>query len=225
MLRSITSSLALFVSLSSVGCVAESGDPAAGPETSDLAGRLADPVSLAIVPTHGGSFARVDAVTLRDEDVTEVEISVMGGTLTLALDGSDLRVQSLDVSAADVSIGPSTMPPDGATLTGISVALSAPMSAAVASESDTSATTDGALPVDLRWAVELEYGTVDLAPIRLPELPFELSVELDDSGEIQAHLTASQPGSFWDWAGIFELRDLELDLVATTALDVTDPVD
>ncbi len=223
MLRSIASSLALLVLLP-IGCGPQVGDPAPG-SADDLAGRLAEPVSLAIIPTEDGSFARVGAVSVRDGEVSEVEVTVTGGRLSLSLDDAGLRVDSLEVQAADVSVGPSTMPPDGATLTGISVALTSPVEVTLASSSETAAQSEGGLPVDLRWAVELDYGTVDLAPIRLVALPFELSVELDDAGEIQAHLTASQPGAFWSWAGIFELRDLELDLVASTGPDVPGPVE
>lgn len=224
MLRSIASSLALLLWVSTVACGPQVGDPAPG-SSQDLVDRLSEPVSLAIIPSEDGSFARVSAVTLRDGEVNEVEVAVTGGTLTLAVDGSDLRVESLQVTAADVSVGPATMPPDGATLTDISVALAAPLAASLASESDTTAATEGGLPVDLRWAVALDYGTVDLAPIRLPALPFELSVALGIDGTIEAHLAAGQPGSFWSWAGIFELRDLELDLVASSGLDVSGPAD
>jgi hypothetical protein len=222
MLRAFASSLALLLSLPMIGCVAESGDPAPG-SASDLAERLSEPVPLSIVPTEDGSSARVQAVTLRDGHVSDVELLVTGGGLTLSLDDAGLRVDSLEVQAADVSVGPAAMPPDGATLTGISVALSSPVAVTLASSSETAAASAGGLPVSLRWAVELDYGTVDLAPIRLPDLPFELSVELDAAGELEAHLTASQPGSFWNWAGIFELRNLELDLVAATG--VPGPVD
>jgi len=224
MLRPLASSLALLLLLSAIGCGPEVGDPAPGSQP-DLAMRLSEPVPLAIVPSADGSFARVAAVTLRDGDVSDVEVVVTSGRLELSLDDAGLRVGSLEVQAADVSVGPATMPPDGATLTGISVALSSPIEVTLASSSETAAVTAGGLPVHLQWAVELDHGTVDLAPIRLPSLPFELSVELDDSGELQAHLTASQPGAFWSWAGIFELRDLELDLVAATGVDVPGPVD
>ncbi len=99
------------------------------------------------------------------------------------------------------------------------------MQAALASAEESTASAIGGLPVDLAWAVQLDHGVVDLAPIRMPELPFELALELGTDGEVEAHLTASQPGRFWSWAGIFELRDLELDLVASSGHVVAGPVD
>jgi hypothetical protein len=219
--RYIASSLPLIVLLPAFGCIAESGDPAPG-SSHDLADRLRDPLALAIVPSEGGSFARVSAVTLKDDEVSDVELTVTDGTLVLALDDAGIRIDSLEVAAADVTIGPGVMPPDGAVMTGISFGLNAPLQAELASLTDTAALTDGGLPVELRWSVELDYGTVDLAPIRLPELPFELSVEMDAAGEVEAHLTARQEGAFWAWAGIFELRDLEVDLVAGTGPGAVD---
>lgn len=220
MLRLIASSLASIVLAMAPGCVAQSGDPAPG-SAEDLADRLSEPLALGFVPSEDGSFARVNAVTLRDGEVHEVDVSVMGGSLTLSLDDGELRVESMEVTAADVSIDAGVMPPDGATLTGISVALAAPVQATLASTG--SAT--GGLPVDLAWAVALDHGVVDLAPIRMPDLPFELALELGTDGEVEAHLTASEPGRFWSWAGIFELRDLELDLVASSGHVVPGPVD
>jgi hypothetical protein len=224
MLRPIASSLASILLAMAAGCVAQSGDPAPG-SASDLAERLSEPLALGFVPSEDGSFARVNAITLRDGEVHEVEVTVMGGSLTLSLDDGELRVESMEVTAADVSIDAGVMPPDGATLTGISVALSAPVQAVLSSTDEAAGSATGGLPVDLAWAVQLDHGVVDLAPIRMPELPFELALELGADGEVEAHLTASQPGRFWNWAGIFELRDLELDLVASSGRGVSGPVD
>jgi len=224
MLRLLTSSLSLLVLLASIGCGPDIGDPATGSDD-DLAGLLSQPVSLGIVPSADGSLARVGAVVLHDGEVSDVEVVVTGGRLSLALVDGGLRVDSLVVDAADLSVGPAAMPPDGAILTGLSFALAAPVEATVSSANATAALGEGGLAVTLSWAVQLEYGTVELAPIRLSALPFELSVELDDTGEIHAHLGASQTGSFWNWAGIFELRDLALELDASTGQAAPDPVD
>lgn len=225
MLTKTLSSLSLCLLLPAMGCFAQSGDPAQGQPGGDLAELLSEPVTLGIVSTEDGSFARVRAVALRSGDEYEVEVAVMGGSLTLSLDDAQLRVESLEVTAADLTVGAGVMPPEGATLTGISVALTAPVESELAIEADDSAQTAGGLPVALRWAVELDHGVVDLAPIRLPDLGFELALGLASDGEIEAHLTASQPDSFWNWAGIFELSDLELDLVASSGLSVPGSVE
>ncbi len=70
----------------------------------------------------------------------------------------------------------------------------------------------------MTWAVDVDHGVVDLAPIRLSALAFDVIVEADDSGRLIAHLGAARAGAFWSWAGIFELRDLEINLVAAADL-------
>lgn len=223
MLRLTLSSLSSLLLALAAGCASGSADPAPG--QSDLAERLAGPLALGFVPSDDGSFARVNAVTLRDGVETEVEIVVKGGGMTLLVDDGLLRLDSLEVTAADVTVGAGVMPPNGATFTGIAVSLSSPMSTALADVTDTAGSATGELAADLRWAVELQHGVVDLAPIRMPELPFELSLALASDGEVEAQLTASQPGPFWNWAGIFELRDLELELVASSGHPVPGSVE
>jgi hypothetical protein len=223
MLRLNISSLSSILLALSAGCAAGSADPAPG--QSDLHERLAGPLELGFVPSEDGSFARVTAVTLRDGVETEVEIVVKGGGMTLAVDDGTLRLESLEVTAADVTVGAGVMPPNGATFTGIAVSLSSPMETALADATDTAGSAADALAADLRWSVELQHGVVDLAPIRLPELPFELSLALASDGDVEAHLTASQPGPFWNWAGIFELRDLELELMASSGHPVPGSVE
>ena len=216
MLRKIASSLPLLLLVPAAGCFAESGDPAPGQSTGTLSERLAEPVALGIVPTDEGSFARLTAVALRDGREIEVEIHVVEGALAIALDDDQLRVEGMEVSAADVEVGPGVMPPDGATFTRISIALASPFQVDLTSLSDTAARVEADLPLDVHWAVALDHGVVDLAPIQFPELRFELALELDADGAIEAHLAAAQPGPFWSWAGIFELRDLEVALVGST---------
>ena len=225
MLRQIASSLALLLLLSMAGCFAESGDPGPGDSTGTLSERLTEPVALAIVPTDQGSFARLTAVALRDGREIEVEIQVVEGALAIALDEDQLRVEGMEVSAADVEVGAGVMPPDGATFTGISIALASPLHVALTSLSDTVAQVEADLPLDVHWAVVLDHGVVDLAPIQFPELRFELALELDPDGAIEAHLAAAQPGPFWSWAGIFELRDLEVALVASTEQTAPGPIE
>ena len=224
MLRLPISSLSSLLLALAAGCAAGSAsDPPPG--QSDLRERLAGPLELGFVASDDGSFARVNAVTLRDGEETEVEIVVKGGGMTLAVDDGTLRLESLEVTAADVTVGAGVMPPNGATFTGIAVSLTSPMETALADATDTAGSAADRLAADLRWSVELQHGVVDLAPIRLPELPFELSLALASDGEVEAHLTASQPGPFWNWAGIFELRDLELELVASSGHPVPGSVE
>lgn len=181
--------------------------------------RLAEPTTFTIADAAAGSGARLVAVALGDEVTEEVELSVAGGTITLSRDQDGrIRFHDLRMDTEDVLVAPSVVPPDGLTLTDLTMELAAP--GVVQSGSTGADQIDGSaeLSIDVQWAVVLNHGTVGLAPIRLPALTTEITVEADAAGELEARLTASHPGAFWNWVDIFELRELELDLVAATEL-------
>jgi hypothetical protein len=181
--------------------------------------QLSQPTTFTIADTAEGSGARLVAVALGDEVTETVELSVVGGTLTLSRDGEGrIRFHDLFMDAADVLVAPSVVPPDGLTLTDLSLDLAAPSVVQSGSSSAEQIGASAELSIDVRWAVVLDHGTVMLAPIRLPALTTEITVEADESGQLEARLTATHPGAFWSWAGIFELRELEMDLVAATEL-------
>ena len=181
--------------------------------------RLAEPTTFTIADAAAGSGARLVAVALGDEVTEAVELSVAGGTITLSRDEDGrVRFHDLEMSTADVLVAPSVVPPDGLTLTDLTMELAAPSVVQSGSTGADQIDASAELSIDVQWSVVLSHGTVGLAPIRLPALTTEITVEASASGELEAHLTASHPGAFWNWAEIFELRDLELDLVAATEL-------
>ena len=175
---------------------------------------LAEPVAFAVADREGGSSARVTAVSLSDGETALVELSVVGGVVTLSLDDEGrVRFHDLLVDTEDVMVSPNVVPPDGLLLTDLTVELAEPAVVQLGPVGDDQLAAGADLSIDVRWAVEVEHGTVDLAPIRLPDLAFDFSVA-DQDGQLVAHLGAAHVGAFWSWAGIFELRDLELDLPA-----------
>ncbi len=182
--------------------------------------RLTSRVSLSVEADGvAGSGLHLTAASLTDDVSVEVDLGVTDGAVTVSLEedgaaGERLALHDLTLSAEDVEVAASIVPPGGILLTGLSMVLERPASAAVGWHTDDGLGADAALSVEVHWAVELESGTVDLAPIRMPSLPFEVTVEEDGEGRLVAHLRASSAGPFWSWAGIFELRDLELDLIA-----------
>jgi hypothetical protein len=182
--------------------------------------RMASRVSLSVQAEDvAGSGLHLTAASLTDDVSVEVGLRVTGGAVTVSLEpdgaaGERLAFHDLTLTAEDVEVAPSIVPPRGLLLTGLSMELEQPASAALGWHNDDGIGADASLSVDIQWAVELESGTVDLAPIHMPSLPFEVTVEDDGEGRLVAHLRGSSAGPFWSWAGIFELRDLELDLVA-----------
>ncbi len=198
----------------------DEGQPAGEkPVEQDLRERLAAPTSFVVADQLGGSRAGLRAVALSDGQTAAVELSVVGGLVTLSLDPEDRVVfHELLVDTDDVMVSPAVVPPAGLMLTDLTVELAEPARVQLGSWSDDQVAVGAELAVDVKWAVEVDHGVVDLAPIRLTDLAFDVSVESDESGRLAARLSASQPGVFWSWAGIFELHDLEIDLVAAVDL-------
>ena len=196
-------------------------DGRGGGDARSLDERLAGPVSLE-VQGQGAAGSRIHlvAASLTDEVSVEVDLLVTGGAVTVSLEpegaGERLTFHDLALTAEDVEVAPSIVPPRGLLLTGLSMVLERPASSALGWHTGDEVGADASLSVDVHWAVELESGTVDLAPIHMPALPFEVTVEDDGEGRLVGRLIGSSAGPFWSWAGIFELRDLELDLVAVS---------
>ena len=198
------------------------GEPEAGDDstpTGSWRDQLTETTAFTIADAAGGSRARVTAVALSDGEAVPVELSIVGGVMSLSLDEQDqVAFDELLVDSDDVLVSPAVVPPDGLTLTDLTVELAEPASVQLGSQGEDAAAGGAQLSVDVKWAVEVDHGVVDLAPIRLPALSFDLSLETDEDGRPVARLTASHEGKFWSWAGIFELRDLEIELVATADL-------
>ncbi len=193
----------------------EEGEPAGDLPVGDLRERLAAPTSFVVADQLGGSSASVMAVALSDGQTAAVELSVVGGLVTLSLDPDDRVVfHDLVIDTDDVMVSPVIVPPGGLVLTHLTVELAEPARVQLGSWSDDEVAVGAQLAVDVAWAVEVEHGVVDLAPIHLTDIAFDVSVATDESGRLAARLAASHPGTFWSWAGIFELHDLEIDLVA-----------
>lgn len=184
--------------------------------------RLAGRVSLSVqAEDDGGGGLHLTAASLTDDISVEVDLQLTGGAVTISLApdgaaGDRLAFHDLTLTAEDVEVAPTIVPPRGILLTGLAMELEQPASAALRWHTGDEVGADASLSVAVRWAVELESGTVDLAPIRMPSVPFEVTVEDDGAGRLVAHLRGSSAGPFWSWAGIFELRDLELDVVAVS---------
>jgi len=204
------------------GSAADGGgdsDPGRGGGSSEVVGlrdRLAQPLTFAVADRANGSRLHLTAVSLSDDVTASVSVEVLGGVVTLSLDDHDrVRFHELLVDADDVMVSPVVVPPDGLALTELAMKLAEPVSMQVGPEASDDHLAGGAeLSIDVSWAVEVDRGVVDLAPIRLPALAFDVAVDEDEAGRLSAHLTASRPGPFWSWAGIFELGDLEIDLAA-----------
>lgn len=218
---SLPRGLALVAALACGACAQGApsvGDlPGAGgdPSASDVGHRLDVPAALAVADQAGGSNAALQAVSLQDGQTAEVQLAVTDGALTLSRsrDGA-LLVDDLVVDVGDVEVSPAVVPPSGLRITGISLSLAGPATIDIDDQTADHVSGTASLAVNLQWSVMLDRGVVDLAPIHLAALPVDLDIDLSGDGALSAQLRASQDGSFWNWAGVFELRDLSLDIAA-----------
>jgi hypothetical protein len=211
--------IGLAVSGALPGCadprVREGDDTVDGAGPHGWAEQLDEPTAFTLADAAGGSRVHITAVSLTDDRTEPVDLAVAGGILTLSLDDRErVGFHELLIAADDVMVSPSVVPPDGLILTDLTARLAEPVLSPSGSHGDDHLAARVELSIDLEWAVEVEHGVVHLAPIRLPSLGFDVAVQTDASGGLSAHLSAARRGIFWSWADIFELRDLEMTLLA-----------
>ena len=68
--------------------------------------------------------------------------------------------------------------------------------------------------LEVSWSVVLGGKTVVLSPFMVEDLPLDLAIEQGED-DISLYATAFREGIFWDWASWVQMKDLELDVLAT----------
>ncbi|HEY3356460.1 MAG TPA: hypothetical protein VGQ83_24630 [Polyangia bacterium] len=189
------------------------GSLAAAPGTTR--GRVTETLSLRVdlAASRVGLTAHERAGDGRSQ---RTELRARDGRLALRADGGDtLVIEALDLALKDLKIEREALPPDGLHLTDL--ALHLPESAAAAatwSLDDGAATAVVTADLELHWA--LLGPDDDFVPLAPQRITVELGVALftDRAGAVTARLTATRAGAFLTPAGVYELGDLALDLVA-----------
>lgn len=205
---------ALGLALAAAGCAdTEDADPGAPPR-GDLIDALSAPRSFSI--ESDASVIRVTATNHRAGGGKEVEFTVVDGTIAMrAEDDGALTISEMSLDLADITVSPALFPPDGLGLRKLSVQLDYPVVAFPAYASDgITATVETQVSTTLAWSAEFDSGNVyPLRSIELTDLPLRAELRLDGD-EVSARLSAARTGEFWDWAGMFDLKDLVLELEA-----------
>jgi len=186
-----------------------SPDPAPG----DLLDQLRVPQQLPLAGSgEVGSYAAARAVTAGGS--SDFEVTVTGGQLELwATEDRLLVIDDLVVEAADVAIGAEVVPPAGVQLTGLRARLVSPVAVAPTRSGDR-LTAIARLDLEIDWSMATGGDSHPLSPLHLSGLPFSLDVVRSPSGQITARLVAFRDGRFWEYADLWSLADLTLDLLS-----------
>ncbi len=178
--------------------------------------RLATPRQLEIMPGDGV----VSVAATRHTDTIEtgqIDMTILGGDLEVsAQPGGELVIHRLLVVLDDVVLSETELPPNGITLTGISLRLAEPAIAQATWQSDGDvAAAEASLDLDFDWAVLGDDGTpLPLGVQHIGAVDVTLDVASDAEGRVAVTLRAARDGELWDWAGIVELADLRVSLAS-----------
>jgi hypothetical protein len=176
------------------------------------------PVRMAIEPTQvgldvRGSFAAARGVAGGAE--ADLQLAVVGGSIELWAPSDEvLLIREVDVQLADIAVPPEVLPPHGAYLTGVGATLASPITVEPTDDGAT-ATVIANLDLDASWALVVGEGeSYPLSTLRLRQVPFSLEISRNLVGDLRVRLVGFRDGTFWSWAGAFELADLTVDLQA-----------
>jgi hypothetical protein len=199
------------------GC---SSSDALTPDVDDdrtLVGTLQTPAELQVDGPASLVAVRVESRTPNEETRTSaVDFTVTRGQLGVRADrDGNLVVNAVEFDLEDIQISPEMLPPDGLMLRELHVRLDYPASAPFEWRSDNTASGEVSLHVTVDWSAEFgeQRKVYPLRSIEFEDLRVHGDLAFQD-GHVVVHASAAQDGTFWEWAQMFELTDLVLELDA-----------
>jgi hypothetical protein len=209
------------------GCVIESngGTPAANPDpvtpgviaepdNATTRGHLAHARTLVVQP---GGQARLTATRLWGEDyVVDAVVPFQGGKISVqAQPDGRITIVSAELSVGDIHMSNESVPPNGLDLTQIFLRLPYVTADATWTADGSAALAKTQAELVLDWSLESKPGEIHpMATQHIREVPITLDVVADNDGRLVASLSATRPGIFFTWTGLFALSDLELTVDA-----------
>ena len=147
------------------------------------------------------------------EGVTAV--TVEAGELSAKVDArGTLTVDKLVIELAPIEI-PEDVFKKPAQLDDVRISLATPASAMATWAGDDDATATLTMMLDFDWAIRVNGGKTPLATQHLP--PIMIDVALTGAGDhVDAAMSVHAAGELWNWAGLLEMRSLDLTLAAGT---------
>lgn len=179
--------------------------------------RLAQNIPLRVHPVT--SLGTLTAQRVLNGFTSEVPLKLSDGwfeaqALT-SRGGPLIAVMRFGAALDDVKFTALQLPPHGLTLTKVSFAMPEPALMPVRWLGDGSVgMAKGTLAVDLRTSVLLSTGAVSPLEVARLQVPVELTVSQTANRLVALSVQVVPDGKLWNWAGLFELRDLMMSMEA-----------
>jgi len=193
-----------------------SAPPVDGPTFESVRDRLAaSPTRLLVSAPESSATITARRWTFDGWQDGSIDVTLDGGELVATADADgQLQLVSFGLTADPITI------PEGvfgkpARLEDVRLALASKSLAMTTWNDGDDATATARLDLDLSWSIAIDDATVPLGTQHLAPIPADLV--LSGSGDhVDATLVLHGSGVLWSWAGLLELTELELELVAST---------
>ena len=150
-------------------------------------------------------------VEVRDQ-VTTGNVEIEGGAAMLAMgNGGVLDIEAVDVVLGDLALEEHVETPMMLKNVSASWVPTAPIKTIWSGDSKLYGSANGTLTI--RWTLSTRDGhLIELADQTIEEVSVDLDAWLDAEGRVEIAAAGAVPGTFFEWAGLVELRDLSFEL-------------
>jgi len=192
-------------------CSAEGADGLEPQDDATLRSRLEKPTTLVI--DSAASLVAATAHTDQDGDAMPIEFSIVDGRVDLiAQPSGEIVVHEFELDLGDVTVSADFLPPNGLELRELKVRMDYPVVAEPEwSEDGTAASGDVMMSITADWSAVFNDNVYSLRSIVLPELLVHAHLALSGN-TVLAQVSAVKSGTFWNWAGKFQMSDLVVEV-------------
>ena len=194
-------------------CVSAPPDQSSAPTT--VRDRLARPTRLTVSAAASSGTITARRYTHDGWQVADVAVPIANGELVATASAAgELELATLIVDAAPIDI-PSSVFGTPAQLRDVVLVLAAKPAVTTSWTDADDATATAMVDLDLMWTLFVNGGATPLGTQHLP--PIAVDLALAGSGDhVDASIDLHATGELWSWAGLIQLADLKLTLVAST---------
>ena len=204
-----------FASLvAAVGCAGETDPGPVAGEAAPVEQRLADGIVLDVA-SDASTMEIAGEVGRERERFERDDLSVVEGEVRVRSSARHtLVLEELRASISDLVISREVVPPNGVTLTDITVELVEPAEGSLTWYGD-EGYAEVTVDMSVAWALMSSEGSpLALAPQIVEDLTFGITVRLDSRGRLVAELGAHAQGDVIDWPTVAKIDELNVELTS-----------